>query len=179
MTSALFGQSSLAPEGVGQNFRSTMRRFPATVTVITACAAGDQRDHGMTVTAVTSVSMEPPSLLVCLNNRTLLHELLLCRPDFIVNVLTQDQIALSDGFSGKLPPEERFRDGSWQRHENGVLYLPTAHAAIACRRVAAMPYGTHTVFIGQVVSADVSETTRPLLYQNAQYCAASPAHEPA
>ena len=86
MTSALFGLSSLAPEGVGQNFRSTMRRFPATVTVITACASGDQRDHGMTVTAVTSVSMEPPSLLVCLNNRTLLHELLLCRPDFIVNV---------------------------------------------------------------------------------------------
>lgn len=73
MTSALFGLNNLAPEGVGQNFRTTMRRFPATVTVITACASGDQRDHGMTVTAVTSVSMEPPSLLVCLNNRTLLH----------------------------------------------------------------------------------------------------------
>jgi flavin reductase (DIM6/NTAB) family NADH-FMN oxidoreductase RutF len=42
-----------------------------------------------------------------------------------------------------------------------------------------MPYGTHTVFIGQVVSADVSETTRPLLYENAQYCAASPASLPA
>lgn len=61
MTSALFGLNNLAPEGVGQNFRTTMRRFPATVTVITACATGDQRDHGMTVTAVTSVSMEPPS----------------------------------------------------------------------------------------------------------------------
>lgn len=105
MTSALFGLGSLAPEGVGQNFRSTMRSFPATVTIITACASGDQRDHGMTVTAVTSVSMEPPSLLVCLNNRTLLHELLLCRPDFIVNVLTQDQIALSDAFSCKVSPE--------------------------------------------------------------------------
>ena len=46
MTSALFGLSNLAPEGVGQTFRTTMRRFPATVTVITACASGDQRDHG-------------------------------------------------------------------------------------------------------------------------------------
>lgn len=43
MTSALFGLSNLAPEGVGQTFRTTMRRFPATVTVITACASGDQR----------------------------------------------------------------------------------------------------------------------------------------
>ncbi|MCD4661719.1 flavin reductase family protein [Agrobacterium sp.] len=174
MTSALFGLSNLAPEGVVQTFRTTMRRFPATVTVITACASGDQRDHGMTVTAVTSVSMEPPSLLVCLNNRTLLHELLLCRPDFIVNVLTQDQTALSDAFSGKVSPEERFGNGDWQRHENGVLYWPTAHGSSACRRVAAMPYVTHSVFLGQVGSADVSETTRPLLYENAQSWAASP-----
>lgn len=162
-------------DGVGQNFRTTMRRFPATVTVITSCGVGDGRDHGMTVTAVTSVSMDPPSLLICLNNRTLLHELLLCRPDFVVNVLTQEQIGISDAFSGKVAPEERFQGGGWKRHENGVLCLPAAHAAIACRRVAAMPYGTHTVFIGQVISADVNEGTRPLLYENAQYCASNPA----
>lgn len=160
---------------VPQKFRTAMRRFPATVTVITACATGEARDHGMTVTAVTSVSMEPPSLLVCLNNRTLLHELLLCRPDFIVNVLAQDQVDISDAFSGKVAPEERFRDRNWQRHANGVLFLPDAHAAIACRRVAATPYGTHTVFIGQVVSAEVHESTRPLLYEDARYCASSPA----
>ncbi|MDO1582663.1 flavin reductase family protein [Rhizobium oryzicola] len=175
MTATAIEVNASTPAGVGQSFRTTMRRFPATVTVITSCGAGDGRDHGMTVTAVTSVSMDPPSLLVCLNNRSLLHELLLGRPDFVVNVLTQDQVAISDAFSGKVAPEERFAGCNWRRHENGVLYLPNAHAAIACRRVAAMPYGTHTVFIGQVISAEVQESTRPLLYENAQYCASSPA----
>lgn len=164
---------------VGANFRTTMRRFPATVTVITARSQGDQRDHGMTVTAVTSVSMDPPSLLVCLNNRTFLHELLLNKPEFIVNVLTGDQTGISDAFSGKVQPEQRFAQGGWERHEGGVMLLPSAHSNVICRRVAAMPYGTHTVFIGQVVEARVNEATQPLLYENARYCAAHPAVIPA
>ena len=55
-------------------FRDAMRRMASTVTIITATDFG--RHHGMTVTAVTSVSMDPPSLLVCLNNRTRLHDIM-------------------------------------------------------------------------------------------------------
>ena len=55
-------------------FRDSMRRIASTVTIITA--TDHDRHHGMTVTAVTSVSMEPPSLLVCLNNRTRLHDIM-------------------------------------------------------------------------------------------------------
>src|SRR5690606_31176346 len=104
---------------VAQHFRVAMRKFPATVTVVTGHHEGI--DHGMTVTAVTSVSMEPPSLLVCLNNRTYLHEILLCHPHFAVNVLTHEQQHLSDAFSGKSPANERFLRGNWRRHESGVL----------------------------------------------------------
>lgn len=167
------GLTIVPDESVGTSFRATMRKFPATVTVVTG--RHDEVDHGMTVTAVTSVSMEPPSLVVCLNNRTYLHEMLLCQPSFAVNMLAQNQRPLSEAFSGKMPPEERFRPGEWERHECGVLVLASAHARVVCRRVAAVPYGTHTLFIGQVIDAFVDDVTRPLLYEDARYCISQPA----
>ena len=102
---------------VDTNFRATMRRFPATVTIVTA--SDGSRDHGMTVTAVTSVSMSPPSLMVCLNNKTLLHEMLLAQANFSVNVLSQEHPELSDAFSGKVDPAKRFSIGDWQRDPAG------------------------------------------------------------
>lgn len=158
---------------VGNNFRATMRKYPATVTVITASNAGT--DHGMTVTAVTSVSMDPPSLVICLNNRTLLHEMLLCQPGFAVNILSHAQRPLSDAFSGKVEPQERFGLASWRRHSAGMQILEGAHANVICRRMAAVPYGTHTLFIGQVIDATVDTATTPLLYEDARYCVSQPA----
>jgi flavin reductase (DIM6/NTAB) family NADH-FMN oxidoreductase RutF len=160
-------------EAVGTSFRAMMRKFPATVTIVTG--RNDGVDHGMTVTAVTSVSMEPPSLVVCLNNRTYLHEMLLCHPNFAVNVLTQKQRPLSEAFSGKVAPEHRFRPDEWERHSSGVLMLAGAHARVVCRRVAAVPYGTHTLFLGQAIDAFVDDVTRPLLYEDARYCISQPA----
>lgn len=159
--------------GVGANFRATMRRFPATVTIVTA--SDGVRDHGMTVTAVTSVSMSPPSLMVCLNNLTLLHEMLLGQVNFAVNVLTHAHCDLSDAFSGKVEPQERFARGGWERDPTGMMVLPSAHATVVCRRMAAVPYGTHTIFVGQVTRASVDSQTRPLLYAEAAYCTSQPA----
>ena len=103
--------AAMLDDSVGADFRATMRRFPATVTIVTA--SDGARDHGMTVTAVTSVSMSPPSLMVCLNNRTLLHEMLLGQANFAVNVLSDAHPGVSDAFSGKVEPRERFATGGW------------------------------------------------------------------
>ncbi|MBI1291394.1 flavin reductase [bacterium] len=158
---------------VGSQFRMTMRKYPATVTVVTA--SDGARDHGMTVTAVSSVSMDPPSLLVCLNNRTLLHAMLLDQPHFAVNVLAANHPEVSEAFSGKVPPEERFASDKWQRDEAGMMVLMAAHSNVVCVRKAAIPYATHTIFIGEVVKARVDEQTRPLLYLDATYHVSQPA----
>ncbi len=163
----------MSETAIGSTFRAAMRKYPATVTLVTA--SNDGVDHGMTVTAVTSVSMEPPSLVVCLNNRTLLHEMLLCQPDFAVNILSLDQRALSDAFSGKVEPKDRFKLARWRRHAAGMQTLEGAHANVVCRRMAAIPYGTHTLFIGQVIDATVDVATTPLLYEDARYCMSQPA----
>ncbi|ACM28725.1 flavin reductase family protein [Rhizobium rhizogenes] len=159
----------IKPAPISDAFRATMRRFPATVTVISACRNGV--DHGMTATAVTSLSMDPPSLIICLNNRTFLHDMLLEVREFAVNVLTNSQVALSEGFSGKVPPERRFEASDWIRHERGMMVLGSAHASVVCHRTGAVPYGTHTIFIGQVVDTQLSDGTIPLMYENSNYCA--------
>jgi flavin reductase (DIM6/NTAB) family NADH-FMN oxidoreductase RutF len=153
-------------------FRDAMRRMASTVTIITA--TDRERHHGMTVTAVTSVSMEPPSLLVCLNSRTRLHDILVQARGFCVNVLHHEQAELSIAFSGALPAEERFDKGVWRKTGDGLGYLIDAQACLFCRKVAAMPFGTHTIFIGEVTEVRLGEVVEPLIYQNASYRVSSP-----
>ncbi len=152
-------------------FRAAMRRLAATVTIVTA--ADHQRRHGMTATAVTSLSMEPPSLLVCLNRQTLLHDILLGARRFCVNVLHCEQSALSAAFAGAVPPDGRFALGAW-RWDDGLPVLADAQAALVCRRTAALPFGTHTIFVGEVMHAAHREEVAPLIYQNAAYCRSTP-----
>jgi len=160
-------------KGVDVEFRAAMRRFPATVTIVTA--SDGSRDHGMTVTAVTSVSMSPPSLMVCLNKKTLLHDMLVTQANFAVNVLSHEHSQISEAFSGKIDPKDRFNTATWQRDATGMLVLTSAHANLVCRRMAAVPYGTHTIFVGEVTRVRVNSQTRPLLYAEAAYCISQPA----
>lgn len=153
-------------------FRGAMRRLAATVTVVTS--ADHTRCHGMTATSVTSLSMQPPSLLVCLNQRTLLHNIMLGTRRFCVNVLHRDQAGLSAAFAGALDAEARFGVGSWRRDEDGLPYLDGAQAVLVCQRTAALPFGTHTIFVGEVVRASHQDDVAPLIYENAAYCRTTP-----
>ncbi|MCQ4162847.1 flavin reductase family protein [Roseomonas sp. GC11] len=162
-----------APAGVQAAFRAAMRRFASTVTVITA--ADHARRHGMTATAVTSLSMDPPSLLVCIHRQTLLHDIVMRAPRFCVNVLHPAQIPVSAAFSGGTPPERRFDDEAWQQSAEGVPFLRGAQANLFCRKAAAIPYGTHLILVGEVDQVEQGEITAPLLYHDAGYCIAAPA----
>ncbi|GAA3226397.1 flavin reductase family protein [Actinocorallia longicatena] len=157
-------------------FRTVMRRVASTVTVITAADAkeGLGREHGMTATAVSSLSMDPPALLVCVNQRTLLHDLMLRGPGFCVNVLAHDQSRVSAAFSGSVSPEARFAVGDWRTAENGLRFLADGMASLFCRNTATVPYGTHTIFVGEVVEARQHDAERPLLYQDTRYCRCEP-----
>ena len=159
---------AVAHPPVGTSFRAAMRRIASTVTIITA-SDGDRR-HGMTMTAVSSLSMDPPSMLICVNQSTLLHDILVSARHFCVNVLTHDQAEVSKAFSGASSPEERFSVGEWLTHACGTHYLASAQANIVCRKNAAIPFGTHTIFIGSADDVMLGDDARPLLYRNAAYC---------
>lgn len=153
-------------------FRDAMRRLAATVTIISA-RNGDRR-HGITATAVTSLSMDPASLLVCINQSSSLHALLTDADRFCVNLLTSEQALISDRFSGRLSADERFQHGEWGDNEMGVPYLCGGQANVFCVKKQAIDYGSHTVFIGEVDEVRVADEISPLIYSNGVYSRCTP-----
>ncbi|MFM1813997.1 MAG: hypothetical protein RLZ98_692 [Pseudomonadota bacterium] len=156
-------------ESVEMKFRGAMRRLAATVNIISV-KVGDDR-HGTTATAVTSLSMDPPSVLVCINRTSRAHPLLKKAAKFGVNILHTDNCAVSAAFSSQMTAEEKFGVGDWQIGANDVPYLADAQAWLICSKEQEVDYGTHTIFIGRIVEAEVREDVSPLLYSDGKYAA--------
>lgn len=152
-----------ASDALAQDFRAAMRKLAATVTVVTTHEGGEH--HGMAATAVTSLSVEPPALLVCVNRAAALHDVVQRRQAFCVNLLGQQHAALCEVFGGKLSGAARFSVGDWAGDEDGLRYLIDAPANLFCRLEQHHAYGTHTIFIGRVERVRLAETGEPLLYQ--------------
>jgi flavin reductase (DIM6/NTAB) family NADH-FMN oxidoreductase RutF len=151
-------------------FRTAMRRIAATVTIVSV--ADDRSKSGMTATAVSSVSADPPALLVCINRSAGTHAKMRQGKAFCVNVLGVDHAPLSVAFGGKLLPEERFSLGTWHADESGVPYLHDAQANIFCTVDAALDYGTHTIFVGKVRAIRLFGDVSPLIYGNGRFIGA-------
>ena len=131
----------------------------------------------MSATAVTSLSINPPSLLVCVNKSTATHRVLSRGGRFCVNVLRSFHSQLSEAFSGKLKGEDRFRVGAWRETDDGLPFLGDAQANLFCEIDRITDYGTHTIFIGRVYFARVDVDVDPLLYQDGKYAIARPVPE--
>ena len=155
--------------GVDAVFRDAMRGLAATVTIVTAASGG--RRYGMTATSVTSVSMAPPSILVCINQAAELHGVITDTRMFCVNILRQDHVEHSRAFSGALKGEERFAVGTWARGLDEVPYLAGAQSNLFCRPASLLSYGSHTIVVGEVLQVNHREDIAPLLYQNRGYAA--------
>jgi flavin reductase len=153
-------------------FRSAMRRLAGTVTVVTVDIAGER--HGTTATAVTSLSMAPPSLLVCFNRDSRLHALLSSANHFCVNLLHTDNVEVSKRFASPLTSAERFAFGAWSTPEGGAPALADAQSSIQCIKDQQVDYGSHTIFIGRVTQVINREDVQPLIYCNGVYGGASP-----
>ena len=158
------------PQELQQDFRSAMRCLAATVCVVTLSDEGDW--NGMTATAVTSVSMDPASMLVCVNNSASLHRPMTSGVRFCVNLLKSSQSAIAGAFSTrKLKGSNDVANGAWEADTSGLPFLTDAQANLFCTIDTAIPYGTHTIFVGKVDAVRVAERVAPLLYQDGQYAA--------
>jgi flavin reductase (DIM6/NTAB) family NADH-FMN oxidoreductase RutF len=159
------GKRPIAP-----GFRDAMRRLAGTVTIVTV--VDGQTRHGTTATAVTSLSMDPPSLLVCLNRDTRLYGILSRTDKFCVNVLHCENVEVSRKFASPITSEERFAAGDWTSDDDGAPpYLANALASIQCAKESSVDYGSHTVFIGRVLSVRNREDIAPLVYVDGGYAA--------
>jgi flavin reductase (DIM6/NTAB) family NADH-FMN oxidoreductase RutF len=144
-------------------FRKAMSFFPSGVTVVTTEFEGERA--GMTVSAFSSLSLSPPLCLIGIEKSTRMHELIPKAERFSVNVLAAGQEAISNQFASRVP--DRF-DGVALR--DGKLRLPLLEEALAnieCRLHATLPGGDHTIFVGEVVAADLREGDALLYYRSA------------
>jgi flavin reductase (DIM6/NTAB) family NADH-FMN oxidoreductase RutF len=145
-------------------FRSIMRSMVAGVTVITTSHEGQL--HGMTATAFSSVSAEPPTVLIVLNRSTRTHPLVSASRHFVVNLLSESQVELGKRFAGKI--ENQFDGIAHTLNDEGVPVINGAVASLECETINEMNVGTHTIFIGKVVRGGCSETA-PLVYHDGSY----------
>ena len=132
-------------------FRAALGCFPSGITVITVRDASGA-DHGMTVSAFCSLSLEPPLVLACIGHEATLAGALALAESFGVSVLAQDQLALSRRFAE--PDANRFDGTGLTRGVLGVALLPEALAHLECRITARYEGGDHTIVVGEVISAD-------------------------
>jgi flavin reductase (DIM6/NTAB) family NADH-FMN oxidoreductase RutF len=157
----------LIPEDLPDTFKAAMRRLAASVSIVVA--KGDEGPVGMAATSITSLTVDPPAVLVCVNRMTSLHASLVPTAPLSVNLLARHQREVSMAFGGGTPREERFKVGDWQEGANGLPALADAQANLECVIDAMLAYGTHSIVIARVIRARVSDTVAPLVYQDGGY----------
>jgi len=151
------------------DFRHALGQFATGVTVITVERAPNSA-YGMTANAFTSVSLDPLLILVCVDQRSHVLRLLQQKGIFGVNVLKDTQEALSVYFAqpNQTPEAEEPLDVRYRWTSNGVPLLEDALAHLVCRVVASYMAGDHTIFLGEVQTAELFSGD-PLLFFRSQY----------
>jgi flavin reductase (DIM6/NTAB) family NADH-FMN oxidoreductase RutF len=143
-----------------------LRRLASAVAVVT-CRDGQAR-HAMTATAVNAMSMQPPSMIVCVNRSTSFHAAISGADSSAINILHRSQVEISKGCGGKAHGEDRFGFGAWSE-ESGVPVLTDAQARIVCANQDRFDYGSHTIFVGRVTSVGIHGVVDPLIYVDGHY----------
>jgi len=162
---------SIDSEVSSGDFRNAMRRLTGGVSVITAGIGWDI--SGMTVTSVSSLSVDPPALIVSINREASSWPLVRRYGFFGVNILTSDQIDIAERFTGKdgLKGAERFAGAHWTTRVSGVPLLTDALAVIDCEVEDVVERHSHAIVIGRVLDVAVSTRTAALAYWQGRYVA--------
>lgn len=146
-------------------FRASLARFASGVTVVTA-RDRDGHDFGMTVSAFSSLSLNPPMILVCIDNGASVAPVLEHCEHLAVNILADDQQALSQRFAKR--EIDRFEGVEVRRGETGVALLGGTLASLECDVMTRHPAGDHTILVAQVRAAELRDGN-PLLYWRGAY----------
>ena len=149
-----------------RTLRDALGCFATGVTVVT-CLGPDDVPAGLTVNSFTSVSLDPPLLLVCLAKPAASSSALIEASHFAVNVLQTGQQPASIRFSTRV--EDRFGTTPWECGEAGAPILAESLGVFECARHAVHAGGDHHILIGQVVKASFDGRLDPLLYFRGRY----------
>lgn len=153
----------------GSDFRKALGSFPTGVTVITT--RGEGHDYGMTATAFSSVSLDPPLVLVCVITRNEGAELIPRNGVFAVNILSVEQEPISNYFASRDRPRGRdaLSEVPHREEATGAPVLEGVAAFLDCRLVGTHEEGDHLIFIGEVAALGFYPDVEPLIFHGSGY----------
>jgi flavin reductase (DIM6/NTAB) family NADH-FMN oxidoreductase RutF len=146
-------------------FRNALGHFASGVTVITTWDA-EGHPTGLTASAFTSVSLIPPLVLVCVDQKAQSYPALESSGRFAVNILAAGQEVISRRFA--MSGGDKFDGIAWSTGAAGLPVLSDGLVAMECQTVHAYPGGDHTIFVGKVETVQV-QAAEPLLYYRGKY----------
>ena len=151
---------------IQDNFRLAMRRYIYSVSIMSNKDNADN-PNAITVSSVTSISMNPPSLLICINKSSRIHDSIELESKFCINLLNNKQEDLSNICSDEDMYDQRFKDENWNL--DGIPFLKNAQANIFCKVDKLTSYHTHTIVIGLVEDANYANEISTLTYVDGEY----------
>lgn len=157
-----------------EQFRNVLGHFATGVTVVTTRLASGER-WGFTVNSFTSVSLNPPLILVCVDHATESFQAMRRAEYFAVNFLAEDQESVSRLFASR--SQDRFREIASSEGPRGSPLLAGCLGFVECRQIASHAAGDHTILVGEVLEAKASGG-HPLLFYRGSYARLEPSLEP-
>ena len=148
-------------------FTDAMSRAVSGVSVVTT--NGPHGRFGLTVSSMTSVSANPPMLLICVNRNSVAHDAIRDNERFTINVLTARQRDIANQFAGRSEGQDRylFDQKNWDNSTSAPRLIDAA-ARFECSLVSAMTFGSHSIFVAQVTGSNAGNDA-PLLYTGRDY----------
>jgi flavin reductase (DIM6/NTAB) family NADH-FMN oxidoreductase RutF len=157
-------RSAIDPESM----REAMRQWATGVTVVSSIYDGMR--HGMTVSSFTSISLDPPLVLVSLAKEARTHDLVQRSNIFGITLLNQTQEEISDRFAGRTTEnQDRYAGLETFALRTGAPFLSGGLSFLDCTVMASQDVGDNTLFIGEVIAVQVTQEGDPLIYYNRSY----------
>jgi flavin reductase (DIM6/NTAB) family NADH-FMN oxidoreductase RutF len=148
------------------NFRKAMRSYVYSVSILSNVSESKEY-HAITVSSVTSVSIDPPSILVCINKTAGIHDSIKLGSKYCINLLTKDHEELSNICSSYEEEKNRFASDLWDI--SNIPFIKDAQANIFCEVDQLIEYHTHTIVIGKVIESTNKDIINTLTYVDGSY----------
>ena len=149
-----------------EQFLIAMRFLASSVSVISAKNSSGSL-FAMTASSVTSLTMDPPSILVCVNNGATIHDALTKGENLCINILQKNQQEISNICSSKELESQRFQNDFWDVSD--IPFIKDAQANIFCKVDKTFAYHTHKIVIGSVTRSQSADTFNTLMYADGGY----------
>ena len=149
-----------------ERFLIAMRFLASSVSVISAKDSSGNL-FAMTASSVTSLTMDPPSILVCVNNSATIHDVLMKGENLCINILQKTQQEISNICSSKELESTRFQNNFWDTSD--IPFIKDSQANIFCKVDETVSYHTHKIVIGSVIHSQSAETFNTLMYADGGY----------